>query len=238
MKRDDKINTALLILPSRLILFLVFQLLLALVLSSFGDSIKLWIASASATNIVSILLLIFLLRKDGLQLLDLFRIERTTLKKDILQFLGIALICGPVVLIPNYFLSIWLWGDAQIPYNMMFKPLPLQLVYVLLIIFPVTIAFAELATYFAYIMPVLLARFKKKWLAVLFPVLFLSLQHATLPFIPDLKFVIYRILMYLPFASLIGIILYYKPKFFPFFAIMHGLLDFATVMVLLKASAM
>ncbi|HUX94738.1 MAG TPA: hypothetical protein VMV47_03320 [Bacteroidales bacterium] len=148
MERDYKLKTAILLLPSRLILFLIFQLSFALLFSSLEYSIKFWIVYASATNIISISLLFYLFRTDGIQFFDLFRFDKATLKKDIMHFAGITLICVPVVIFPNYFLSTSLWGDAIIPFDMMFKPLPLLLVYLLLFLFPITIAFAELATYF------------------------------------------------------------------------------------------
>ena len=232
----NNLRPPILLLPSRLVLFLLFQTGIALLSGSFADSSKYWLASASLANIVSIALLVYLFKLKGDHFPDLFRFDRTTLKKDILIFLGITLLCGPVVFVPNYLLSIWLWGDNTIPYNMMFQAISLPLVYILLLVFPVSIAFAELATYFGYIMPGLKNHFKTKWLAVFLPVLFLSLQHCTLPFIPDLKFVLYRALMYFPFALIIGITLYVRPKLFPYFAIMHGLLDLGTVIVLLKIS--
>ena len=83
-------------------------------------------------------------------------------------------------------------------------------------------------------MPRLNRRIKQKWMVVLLPVLFLAIQHCTLPFIPDINFVLYRGLVFLPFAGLIGITLYFRPTLFPYFAILHGLLDFGTVMVLLN----
>lgn len=233
---NSKTIPSLFLLPSRLLLFLFFQICIALLLNSFEQSAKYWILSASMTNVLSITALVYLIKLEGFRFFDLFRFDKTSLKKDILLFLSITLICGPIVFLPNYYLSIWLWGDSSIPYNMMFKPIPLPMVFVLLIFFPITIAFAELATYFGYIMPILKVNLKRKWLAVFFPVLFLSVQHCTLPFIPDLKFILYRLLMYLPFACLIGFTLYKRPKLFPYFAIMHGLLDFGTVMVLLEIS--
>ncbi len=233
---NSKTFPSILLLPSRLLLFLGFQLCIALLLNSFEQSAKYWILSASVTNVLSITALIYVFKLEGLRFFDLFSFDKTSLKKDILIFLGITLVCGPIVFLPNYYLSIWLWGDSAIPYTMMFKPVPLPLVYILLILFPVTIAFGELATYFGYIMPVLKKHLKRKWLAVIFPVLFLAAQHCTLPFIPDFKFLLYRLLMYFPFACLIGITLYKRPKLFPYFAIMHGLLDLGTVMVLLQIS--
>jgi hypothetical protein len=233
---NSKTLAPLVLLPSRLFLFLFFQLCIALLLNSFEQAAKYWILSASLTNVLSISTLIYLFKSEGLRFFDLFSFDKTSLKKDILVFSGITLICGPIVFLPNYYLSIWLWGDSAIPYNMMFKPIPLAMVFALLILFPITIAFGELATYFGYIMPMLKDHLKRKWLAVFLPVLFLSAQHCTLPFIPDFKFLLYRLLMYFPFACLIGISLYKRPKLFPYFAIMHGLLDFGTVIVLFEIS--
>jgi hypothetical protein len=116
---------------------------------------------------------------------------------------------------------------------MLFVPIEKWLVYILMVAFPVTIAMAELATYFVYIMSKLREQMKFKWLAVLLPVLFLSIQHCTLPFIPDVRFIIYRALAFLPFAAMIGISLYYRPTLFIYFAVLHGLMDFATAMMFL-----
>ena len=134
----------------------------------------------------------------------------------------------PIVFVPEYLLSLMIWKDSNVPTEMMFGSIEKWLVYILMIAFPVTIAFAELATYFRYIMPKLIEQLKRKWLAVFLPVLFLSLQHCTLPFIPDLNFVIYRALVFLPFAILIGVSIYFRPSLFIYFAILHGIMDFGT----------
>ena len=116
---------------------------------------------------------------------------------------------------------------------MMFSSIEKWVVYPLLIAFPVTIAFAELATYFVYVMSKLKEQLKIKWLAVLLPVIFLSIQHCTLPFIPDLNFIMYRGLVFLPFAILIGVSIYYRPSLFIYFAILHGVMDFGTALMFL-----
>lgn len=69
---------------------------------------------------------------------------------------------------------------------------------------------------------------KTKWLAILLPILLLSVQHCTLPFIPDMSFILYRALVFLPFAALIGISINYRPSLFPYFAVLHGIMDFGT----------
>lgn len=226
----------LLLLPGRMILFLAFQLSFALFSDSFEQSAGYWILAATATNILNIVVLIRIFKSEGRRYHELFGFDKTSLKKDIMLFSGVILVCLPVVFLPNYVLGIWLWGDPSVPFKMLFKPVPLPLAYILLVLFPVTIALAELATYFRYIMPALMKHLRKKWLAVFLPVLFLAIQHCTLPFIADFRFIVYRLLMYFPFACLIGIMLYKRPRLFPYFAVMHGLLDFGAVILLLEVS--
>jgi len=221
------------VLASRLLLFLLFQVIIALIAGSWTKSEKYWLLSATFTNIVSIALLFFLFRREGQNYLSIFRISRSGFKKDILIFAGIVIISGPLIFFPGYILSLFIWSDPNIPAGMMFGPIESWLVYILLIAFPLTIAFAELATYFVYIMPRLKSQMKLKWLAVLLPVLFLSIQHCTLPMIPDLSFILYRALVFLPFAFLIGISIYFRPSLFPYLAVLHGLMDFGTVLMFL-----
>lgn len=218
-------------LGSRLVLFLFFQILIALFSGSWKLSERYWLLSATLTNIVSIVLLWILFRKEGLRFINIFRFERSTIKRDLLLFLGITLIAGPVVFAPGYLLSNFLWNDPEVPTALMFGRIEPWVAYTLLLVFPVTIAMAELATYFVYIMPRLKLQVKPPWLALLLPVLFLSLQHCTLPFIPDVDFLIYRALVFLPFAALIGVSLWFRPTLFPWFAILHGLMDFATALM-------
>jgi len=221
-------------LGSRLMMFLLFQAIIALIAHSWITSQKYWLLTAALTNLISIALLFILFKREGKSYFNIFRFASKTFKKDILIFLVIIFLAGPVALAPNYFLSIWLWKDANIPAEILFQPIETWLVYILLFAFPVTIMLAELATYFVYIMPGLEKQLKTKWLSVLLPVLFLSLQHCTLPFIPDAKFIFYRALVFLPFALLAGISLKIRPSLFPYFAVLHGIMDFGTVYMLIS----
>ncbi|MCU0459909.1 MAG: hypothetical protein MUE37_12570, partial [Bacteroidales bacterium] len=149
-----------LLLVSRMMLFLLFQSLIALAMGSWSRSEGYWLLTATLTNIVSIFFLVRLFRAESRNYLEIFRFRGDTFKKDILIFLGLTLLCGPVVFGPNYLLSAWLWNDPEIPVAMMFRPIEKWLAILLAITFPVTIALAELATYFGYIMPRLRAGFK------------------------------------------------------------------------------
>jgi len=231
--QQRKLPRLLALLGSRLILFLLFQCLIALVLRSWSMSEGYWLVAATLTNLVSIAILFYLFRSEGRSYLSLFRFDRQTFRKDIKVFILLALLTGPVALGPNYLLSKWLWTDPAIPYELMFRPVESWLAIIMLLAFPVTIALAELATYFGYIMPRLKEEMSSAWPTVVLPVLFLSLQHITLPFIPDLKFILYRGLVFLPFAALIGIALHRRPTLFPYFAILHGVMDLGTAVIFL-----
>jgi membrane protease YdiL (CAAX protease family) len=219
------------LLVSRLILFLLFQFVIALILNSWQASQKYWLLTATLTNFVSILLLFFLFKRENHTFLSLFRFNRLSFRKDLMLFFGLTLLIGFLSFLSNKLLSNWLWENPEMPVKLMFQPLDQWLAYILLFAFPITIAFAELATYFGYIMPRLEKKLNNKWMSLLLPVLFLSMQHCTLPFIPDINFIIYRGLVFLPFALLLGISIRLRPTLFPFFAILHGMMDFGTAMM-------
>ena len=107
---------------------------------------------------------------------NIFSFNSVSIKKDILIFLGLALVLVPVVFVSGFFLSIMIWGNSNVPTDMMFGPIEKSWVYILLIAFPITIAFGELATYFVHVMQKLKKQLKVKWLVVLLPIVFLSIN--------------------------------------------------------------
>ncbi len=223
-----------LMLVSRLTLFLLFQTLVALFLGSWPASQPYWLLTATLTNSVGIVLLYFLFKRENLKFSRLFRFNRITFRKDLLLFIGLTLLIGPLAFFPNLLLGKWLWGNAEVPYQMMFQPIESWMAYLLLLAFPITIVFAELPTYFGYVLPRLEQQLHRKWISILLPVLFLSVQHCTLPFIPDAKFIIYRGLVFLPFAFLLGISIRHRPSLLPYFVLLHGLMDFTTAWMFLN----
>lgn len=80
-----------------------------------------------------------------------------------------------------------------------------------------------------YVMPELKLKLKSKVLPIILPVIFLSIQHCTLPLVFDVSFILYRAVVFLPFAAFVGITLHKRPSLFPFFVVLHILLDMGTV---------
>ena len=113
---------------------------------------------------------------------------------------------------------------------MMFRPLP-DWALAVGILFPLTIAFSELPTYFGYAMPRLAGQLKSGWAAWLIASFFLAAQHCFLPFILDGGFLLWRLGMFLPFALFTGLALKLRPGLLPYFVIVHALMDFSTLAV-------
>jgi hypothetical protein len=220
-------------LVSRSLLFLLFQALIALLLnltggaSGWAGSVKWWLFAVILTNFVCVALLVFLFRAEGKRYLDLFRFSRPTLKLDLVWLFGVFIIGTPIMAAPMTFLAGAIFGDPSVPNATMFQPLPAWALAVG-ILFPLTIALAELPTYFGYSMPRLAAQLKSGWLAWLLASFFLAAQHMFLPFVPDGRFILWRLGMFLPFALFTGLVLKFRPTLLPYLVILHGLLDLST----------
>jgi len=237
-KAETAISHPWLMLISRSVLFLLFQGLIALILmatgtrSAWDESARWWTFMAFLANFVSIYLLVRLFTADGKRFWDLFRFSRATWKKDLLWFILASVIAMPIVGAPREPLAAAIFGDAMIATNMLFLPLPTW-AFVLSFLFPLTIAFAELPTYFGYCMPRLEAQLKNGWLAWLLASLFLAAQHMFLPLILNGGYLLWRFGMFLPFALFTGFVIKLRPALLPYFVIVHALLDVTTVLVYL-----
>ena len=230
------------LLPFRLVFFAVFQVLISILLglaavkNPWQASSAWWLVTAALTNIVTIMLLMRLLKKEGKTYFQVFRFEKQTVKKDLLVLLGIILLSGPVAMLPSMLGGQWIFGSTEAANSLLIQPLPLWAAWAALIIFPISIAFAELPFYFGYLMPRLEKRFENKWLAILLPVLFLAAQHMTLPLIFNGQFIFWRLIAFLPFALMLGLFIHWRPRMLPYLMIMHGLIDMATAVLVLMVS--
>lgn len=225
-----------LMLLSRSALFLIFQLLIALFLvfvgtsSAWLEAARYWPFMAIFANIVSIFLLVRLYRVEGRRYLDAIKFSGVTWKKDLLWFIGASIVGMPIAAAPMNILGQVIFGNRMTPVYMLFQTLPTWALVVSLL-FPITIAFAELPTYFAYSMPRVADQLKNGWLAWLIASFFLGAQHMFLPLIPDGRFMLWRLLMYMPFALFSGFFLKLRPTLLPYFMIVHALVDFSAVTV-------
>ena len=225
----------------RSLLFLVFQIIIGLILFD-TDLPGFWVKSAAwwpfsiiLADLVGLFLLIRLYRREGKRYWDIFQIDRQEMKKDLLFMLGFLVILGPVGFLPNILSAQWLFGDPQIALDLLVRPLPVWAAILSFLAFPLFQGIVEIPTYMLYVMPRLEKQGVKPWLAVTLTGFFLSAQHVFAPFIPDLKFMTYRLVMFLPFAFLIAIIMRRRPHLMPYFAVIHVLMNLSIGVMFLLA---
>ena len=227
-----------LMLISRIVLFALFQVVIAGFLAITGSpapwstSATWWTISALFTNLISIILLAWLLCREKRNYFDFIPTAHQTFWKNLGITLLLVVVLVPLATLPNQWLANWLFGSIETAFSLMFRPLPVW-AGVVSLLFPLTIAFAELPTYFGYVMPRIEKHLGNGWLAWALVSFFLALQHVTLPLIFDWRFILWRLGMFIPLAFLMGLALKLRPQLFPYLMTVHALLDMATVAILL-----
>lgn len=230
-----------LMLFSRSALFVFFQLLITAILFTAGvtnawdESARYWTFLAFLANFASLFLLIRLYKAEGKNFWDSLRFSRATWKTDLLWFIGFSIIGLPFAALPREPLAAVLFGDVTIANNLLFQPIPTW-AFILSFLFPLTIWFAELPTYFGYCMPRLFRMGESQtrpYLAWLLASFFLAAQHIFLPTLFNGAYLLWRFGMFFPFALVSGLALKFRPTLMPYFIIVHALMDVTTVLVYL-----
>lgn len=229
-------------LAMRLVLFAVFQVLIALLLSATGEgnpwsaSAAWWPYSASATSIVTFLFLRWRARVEAFSLAPFYRPVRPGVGRDLLLTLAVTVVggslavAGTIALVPVFF------ADPQTATDLLFQPLPMWAAVLAVVIFPITVALTELPLYFGYAQPRVAGLTRSAWAAVLVPAAALSLQHATLPLIFDTSFLAWRALMFLGFGLVLGWALWKRPRLLPYLIVVHFILDIQAAVSILLVS--
>ncbi|TFG73595.1 MAG: hypothetical protein E4H27_00485 [Anaerolineales bacterium] len=215
----------------RTVLFGVFQAAIAGILLLQGG-VAPWNASAGwwpigvvLTNLVCLILLIRLYQQEGKRFWDVFRIERQFVRRDLVFMLGFLVIAGLLGYLPNILSAQLLFGDPQVALDLLVRPLPVRAAIFSFVFFPVLQGLVEIPTYMLYALPRLEARGLRPWLAVSVVSFFLSAQHIFAPFIPDVRFVLYRLVMFMPFAFLLALVMRRRPRLMPYMVVVHVLMD-------------
>lgn len=226
-------------LVSRISLFIGIQALFALGYLLAGssvaweDSANWWPFVVTVTNFICIALLVRLFRQEGERYRDIFYIKKENVKSDLLALVGITILIGLIGYFPNVWLGGLLFNDPQQTLDLLVRPLPMWAVIISMILFPLTQGLAEIPTYFSYVMPHFEEQGMRRWLAFSLPALFLGIQHCAIPLLFDIRFFTWRLLMYVPFAFLVGIILRWRPRMLPYLVMIHVLMDLAFAAMLL-----
>ncbi|QVK21645.1 hypothetical protein KHQ82_04790 [Mycoplasmatota bacterium] len=195
------------------------------------DASSWWGLLCVVVNIITIIILLILTKRDGKTFKDL--INHNPDKKKTLKEIKIAI---PMMLL----LGIGgLWGFSYLVYGYMpvtnTQPLPIWAAILVLILLPITIVFAEIPLYLGYCAPGIKNITKNEVLSIAYPLFFYALQHSFIPLLFDYKHILSRFLVFIPLLAIIGIWYYKKKDLLPLM-IGHGLLDTLTVIQILLVS--
>jgi membrane protease YdiL (CAAX protease family) len=227
---------------SRIILFFSVQLIFAVGFflagssSAWDDSANWWPVTVAIADLICLALLIRLFKAEGRSYWSLFRIERTHILGDLLLLLVMTVLIAPVAYFPNVWLGQLLFGDPNATLDLFVRPMPMWAMFFVIVLFPVLQGLTELPNYFGYVMPRIEAQGVNKWLAVLLPAFMLGLQHIAVPFLFNWDFILWRGLMYIPFAIVTGIFFHWRPRLLPYFVVIHILMNMSFAAMFLNAA--
>ena len=218
------------LLPIRCVIFLAVFLVGTTIADKKVDEISnWWSVVASIVNIATILLLLFICKKQRSSYSKLINYEkRKTTVKQIIAVSAVILIVGMTGM---YLAGFVCYGVIPYAAPMMIEPIPLWLAAVNIVILPVSTAFAEDGLYLGCGVN----QIKNKYAAVILPALFFAVQHSFIPVLFDAKYIIYRFLSFLPLTLILCWYYYKKRNPLPIM-IGHGIIDVATVMQIFATS--
>ena len=218
------------LLPIRSILFILIFLIGSYITEKeLSDISNWWSIVATIVNIVTIILLVLMTKKNNISYSKLINYEKG--KSKIKQ---IALISFIILLIGTggmYLSGFICYGKFPYAAPMMIAPIPLVLAIINFIVLPITVPFAEDGLYLGCGVN----SFKNKYTAVLIPAFFYAIQHSFIPTLFDGKYIMYRFLSFLP-LTIILCWYYYKKKNPVPIMIGHSLIEIASVVMILMTS--
>lgn len=218
------------LLPFRCVVFVSIFLIGSFITGKSLDEISnIWSIAASVVNIVTILLLVILTRKNG-GYARLINYEKGVTKPK--QVVGMILIVVFVGFVGMYLAGFACYGVIPYAAPMMIAPIPLWLAIINLFVLPVSTAFAEEGLYLGCGVN----QIENKYAAILVPAFFFALQHSFIPTLFDAGYIIYRFLSFLP-LTIILCRNYYKNRNPLPIMIGHAVIDVATVAQILMTSA-
>ena len=218
-----------LLMPLRSLIFiLVFITVSAVTGKNLSDISNIWSVAASVINILFVLSLVLITRKQGGYLELINYAKGKTRPKQVFAMIGIILLVG----MAGMYLAGWIcYGVIPYAAPMMIAPIPPVLAVINLIVLPVSTAFAEDSLYLGCGV----RQFENKFAAIIVPAFFFAVQHSFIPTLPDVRYIIYRFISFLP-LTIVLCMHYHKHKNPLPIMIGHAVIDVATAGQILATS--
>ena len=218
------------LMPARSLVFIaVFVLISVIARKELQDISNTWSAAASAVNIITISALIFMTKNDGgLKKLINYEKGRTAPK----QVIGMSILILCLGMGGMFLAGFVCYGKIPYAPPMMIAPVPVPLAVINLILLPVSTALAEDSIYLGCGVNTI----KNRYLSVILPSFFFALQHCFIPTLPDVRYMVYRFLSFLP-STVVLCIIYRKNRNPVTIMTGHAVIDLLTAGQILATSA-
>ena len=197
----------LLVVVGRSALMFVAQGIVAAVLALQGNRTA-WLSAGAWWTIYGtlidlgcLILMWWFVRREGITLRNLIGPIRWRYGRDIFVGIGLFLLVFPLFVGGGVLSGLAFYGTLQVtayPGILGGRVLPVWAVIYSLSLWWMIWSPTEEMTYQGYVLPRIHALSGRAWIAVLVVSFWWSLQHSFLPFIPDLRFVLWRFLAFLP----------------------------------------
>lgn len=231
-ERGDKMKRDKLpyLLPMRSVIFLLIFLNASnLTGKELGEISNWWTIVATVVNILTILLLVVIAKKNKMTYWDLINYKKGTTK--VKQIVIISIIVLAVGTGGMYLAGFLCYGVIPYAAPMMIAPIAKILAIINFFLLPVTTAFAEDGLYLGCGVNVI----GNKWAGIFIPAFFYALQHCFIPTLLDGRYILYRFLSFLPLTIILC--WYYREKRNPVpIMVGHALIDMMTVSWVLATS--
>ena len=214
-------NKLRLLLAMRSIFFLLASVLLYTILSrSFHEISRWWTITVTVGNIATLLVLWLICRRQGTTFARFINYEKGKTRGKTIIFVVLIMIAtgmGGMQLA-----GIICYGELPYFPVMMIQAIPLWIAVTIIFLLPLTTTLAEDGVYLGVINQ------DNSKSMVVFSALFYAIQHSFIPFLPDIRFVLYRFLSFLPLAVIMCF--WYRKNRNPLpFMVGHFVLNLATV---------
>lgn len=212
----------------RSVLFIIGGLIFAALSGqSLYESSKWWPVLCVVFNLITILVLVFVYKLEGLDYRTLIQY-----KLNFINILMITLLMLSVGVGGMYIFGLVIYG--YIP-TILIQPIPIWIAVINTILLPITIVFAELPLYYGYSYNKINEHTGNKYFAMGYIVFFYALQHSFIPLLFDWKYILFRFFSFVPLMIVLSVI-YSKKKVLTPLMIGHGILDLGTAVQILISS--
>jgi len=187
-----------LFLPARLIFAFLSQYLAAGLFAIRGsanawqEATAWWPIYSTITDILCLLALVWLTRREGKKIIDLIGVKGKDILKQLAWTPVYLLAVAPTAILASVITQAF-YGNALPPMIAVVDLPPMGALYSILV-WPIIWVITEELVYLGYLLPRMEVLSGKTWKAVLIVIFFWGFQHLAMPFIPDEKYLISRVL--------------------------------------------